>query len=56
MRMISINKEPFLVVPYRFPKTGGGIQVGGFPVYGAIVEGLPPELDGLCLSCLNCKG
>ena len=50
IRIISIDREPLLSLPYQFPSSGGGNEFGEFPVFRAAAEGLPEELEGLLLT------
>ncbi|HPA18010.1 MAG TPA: metallophosphoesterase [Verrucomicrobiae bacterium] len=50
LQLRSISEEPILRIPYRFPRTGGGVEVADFPVYAATAEGLPEGLGGLLLA------
>ena len=45
-RMVTIDEEPFHTVPYRFPRTGGGVHIDEFHVYGAVAK----WLDGLLIT------
>lgn len=49
-RLLSIDKDPLHVVPYRYPASGGGVTVGQFPIYGALAHGLQADIDGLLVT------
>lgn len=47
IRIASVAKTPIHVISYRYPKTGGGIAIGEFPIYCAAAEGLPEAVGGI---------
>jgi 3',5'-cyclic-AMP phosphodiesterase len=54
IRVDSVDQEPFHTVEYRHAGPRGRVVEARLPVLAGVIEGLPPELEGiLCLSDLQ---
>lgn len=50
VRLTDLTDEPVHEIPYRYPRTGGGVAQGFWPVHQAVLRGLPEGLGGLLLA------